>query len=81
MFKQMALVTSETDNQVWEMVTVMPVVHKGVAVVVALINILLPGLGSLIMAYMYEESFSKVQMVIAFSQFFLSPIIIGWIWA
>ena len=80
-FKQKAMVNSDSDMAVWELVTDMPYVHKAISVLVAIINIFVPGFGTLVMAYFYEESFSKTQMVIGCSQFFLSAIIVGWIWA
>ena len=80
-FKQKALAHNDVDKGIWELITDMPYVNKAVAIVLGIINILIPGLGTVIMSYFYEDSFSKSQIVVGLSQFFLSQIIIGWLWA
>ena len=59
-----------------------PLVSKPIAVITAFVNLILPGLGTLIAACCTESyAVSKTQLCYAFLQLVLSFIIIGWIFA
>ena len=63
----------------WELVSNVPYVPKHIAFISALINFVIPGLGTCITACMAEESVSKTQLTIALFQFLTAFILIGWV--
>ena len=79
------MVVDEKDKQVWDLVTDVPLVTKPIAVISAIFNLLIPGLGTMISACSAKESVSKTQMTVAVFQFLTSFVLIGyimsWYWA
>ena len=66
------------DKQVWDLVTIVPTVSKPVAIGSAVVNLLLPGFGTMIAACAAPDTVSKVQLVVGLLQFLTSWILIGW---
>lgn len=50
------MVVDSVDKKIWEMVSDMPLVSKLVAVVAAVVNVLLPGIGTTIAACGSQDS-------------------------
>ena len=70
----------DTDKEIWRLLTDVPKVIKAVAVFFAILNVILPGFGTMFSACITTETeVSKAQIVIGLVQFFTSYIIIGWI--
>ena len=65
----------------WDMVHKVPKVHKFFAILFALINVILPGWGTMFAACFasVEETVSKSQVVIGLVQFLTSFALIGWL--
>ena len=58
----------------------MPKLHKGLAVFFAILNVILPGFGTMFAAcFVSEGEVSKAQIAIGLAQFLTSAFIIGWI--
>ena len=72
------------DKQVWQMVTNVPYVSKPVAIVSAILNFLIPGLGTTVAACSDNELVSKTQLTVALFQFltafFLVGYLLSWYW-
>ena len=64
-FQQKVLVVDDVDRQVWGLVSNVPLVSKPVAVVCAVLNFFVPGLGTLVAACTADDSVSKTQMTMA----------------
>ena len=45
--RQKVMVIDDSDRHIWELVTNVPIVHKNLSFVCAVLNFLLPGLGTL----------------------------------
>jgi len=71
----------ETDKQVWEMTTNVPRVSKPIAIVCAVLNFIVPGLGTLVAACSHQDNVSKTQMSIALVQFLTTFFLVGFIFA
>ena len=71
----------DVDKQVWELTTNVPRVGKPIAIVCAVLNLVIPGLGTLVAACSAQENVSKTQMAIALVQFLTTFVIIGFIFA
>ena len=54
------MVLDDVDKQVWDLVTNVPFVSKPVAIVSAVLNVFLPGFGTLFAACASPENVSKV---------------------
>ena len=82
-FQNKVMKPNEYDNQVWDYVSDVPKVSMVVAYVVAFINLILPGFGTLIAAFAAtsQTAVSKTQLAIGGLQFFTSFVLIGWAWS
>ena len=69
------------DKQVYQLITNVPKVNKIVAAISAVLNVILPGLGTILTACFDEENVSKTQISVGVIQFFTSFVLIGWIWS
>ena len=78
-FQQKVLVVDDVDRQVWELVSNVPLVSKPVAIVAAVLNFLIPGLGTAIAACASQDVVSKSQLMLGLLQFLTSFVLIGWI--
>ena len=58
------MVLDDVDKQVWDLVTNVPFVSKPVAIVSAVLNVFLPGFGTLFAACAAPENVSKVELSI-----------------
>ena len=65
----------------WELISNVPSVSKPVAVVQAILNLVLPGVGTWVTACAASENVSKTQLTIGFLQLLTSFVLIGWVWA
>ncbi len=76
------MVIDDADRQVWEMTTAsIPRLNIALVVVVAVLNLIMPGLGTIVAACAGQETVSKTQMSIGVVQFFTSLFLVGFIWA
>ena len=75
------MVIDTTDKLVWEMATNVPHVSFELALGCAFLNLIIPGLGTLVAACSHNENVSKTQMAIALVQFLTTFFIIGFIFA
>ena len=80
-FQQKVMVVDDIDRQVWALVSNVPYVTKPVAIIAAILNFLLPGLGTAIAASAASDNVSKTQLIIALIQFLTAVVLLGWIWA
>ena len=55
-------------------------VEKNLALVILILNIIFPGLGTLITAFVAGE-FNVTVLLVAIAQAFLACILVGWIWS
>ena len=74
-------VIDETDKNLWLLITNVPFCEKWVAIVMCILNVLLPGVGTMIAACAGSGVVKKAQIVIGLLQFFTAYILIGWIWS
>ena len=74
---------NDYDNQVWDYVSDVPKVSKIVAYVVAFVNVILPGFGTIGAAFAStsQTAVSKTQLACGGLQFFTSFVLIGWAWS
>ena len=79
--KNKVMIVDDVDRQVWELVTNVPRINKILSYVCAFLNFILPGSGTLIAACAAHDNVSKAQLMIAFLQFMLGVVIIGWVWS
>ena len=79
--KTKVLTIDQDDKKIWELITNVPHVSKPVAVAQAILNLIFPGFGTIVMAFASKETTSKTQLSIGFFQLLSSFILIGWIWA
>ena len=80
-FNNKVLAIDDVDKQVWDLTTNVPRVGKPVAIVCAILNFVIPGLGTLVAACSAQENVSKTQMAIALIQFLTAVFLIGFIFA
>ena len=59
------MVVDDQDKLLWDLVTQVPFVTTPVAVVSALLNIFIPGLGTTLAACMADAVVSKTQLMVA----------------
>ena len=59
--------------------TNVPLVSRPVAIGSAVVNVILPGFGTMIAACAAPDTVSKVQLVVGLLQFLTSWILIGWV--
>ncbi len=58
------LVVDDVDKQVWDLVTNVPSVSKPIAIGSAVVNVIIPGFGTMIAACASSDTVSKVQLVV-----------------
>ena len=75
------MVVDDQDKKVWQLITNVPFVSKPAAIGQAVVNLVFPGVGTMIMACSSSENVSKTQLSIGCLQLLTSFIIIGWLWA
>ena len=72
----------EEDSKIWEMMTNVPQVTKGIAILSLFLNFLIPGVGTILAACQTTSNYvSKAQITIAFVQFITAIFLVGWILA
>ena len=65
----------------WELMTNVPKISKNIAYVCAVLNVVIPGLGTLVAACSAQDNVSKTQMGIALLQFLTAVFLIGFVFA
>ena len=80
--KEKALVVSEKDKELWEIVQDVPRLGGVWPYICAILNVVLPGSGTMLAACLTDDtSWSKTQLVVGILQFLMAVYIIGWIWS
>ena len=59
------LVVDAVDQRVWDLVTMVPVLPKSMAVIAAILNFFIAGLGTCFAACVANDNVSKTQLTIA----------------
>jgi len=57
--KNKVLVVDDNDRQVWELITNVPTVSKNIAFLSAILNVIVPGLGTLVATCSSKDNVSK----------------------
>ena len=71
---------SDVDIELWELITNVPKVTSPWNVLLALLNVFFPGVGTFLSS-LWGEPCSKTQALIGLCQFCMSFLLIGWIWS
>ena len=73
------------DKRVWDLVTMVPVLSKPMAITAAVLNFFIAGLGTCFAACVASDNVSKTQLTIALFQFLTAFLLVGyflsWHWA
>ena len=76
------LVRNQDDDLIWEKLRNVPKLSKPIAIFCGVINLFLPGTGTITAACMtVEETVSKTQLIVGLMQFLLSLLIVGYFWS
>ena len=68
--------------EVWELLTDVPRLNGLWSYILAILNIFVPGLGTMIAACVgYPDAWSKTQLSIGICQMLTSFYIVGWLWS
>jgi hypothetical protein len=80
---QKVKVVDESDKNLFLLVTQVPYIeNKAVAVVIIVLNVLIPGLGTMISSCVSSGPLSKTQLTIGLLQLFTwHALLLGWIWS
>ena len=74
--------TNQDDDLIWQKVKNVPKLSKPLAIFCAVINVILPGFGTITASCLTsEEKVSKTQIYIGLLQFLTGVLIVGWIWS
>ena len=60
------MVVDDVDKQIWELVSIMPYVSKPMAWISFIVNIVLPGFGTMLATCSARETVSKTHLIIGF---------------
>jgi len=71
----------EADVRAWELASNVPILHNIWAYICFVLNVIIPGTGTILAAVLGQSDFNKTQGVIGFFQFLTSVYLIGWIWS
>ena len=66
------------DLRVWELVTMVPVVGNIWSYICFILNVLLPGVGTMLCACLGDANLNKTQLVVGVAQMLTSVYLIGW---
>ena len=80
-FKNKVLRVDDHDRDVWLMIQNVPKVPKIASFICTVVNILLPGFGTMLAACLTNDYTSKVQLAVGLFQFLSSFLLIGYVWA
>lgn len=84
-FQNKVLKNNDYDIRVWSYVSDVPKVSLTVSYIVAFVNVILPGFGTMIAAFVATSTnstaVSKTQLAIGFMQFLTSFALVGWVWS
>ena len=79
--RQKVLVIDDADRHIFELVTNVPAISKNLSYVCCILNLFLPGFGTLVAACSAGDNVSKTQMGMAFLQFVTAFVLIGFVLA
>ena len=80
--EQRVLVLNQEDDLIWEKLKNVPKLAKPFAILCCILNVILPGTGTITAACMStEQLISKTQVVVGLMQFLLSILIVGYFWS
>ena len=74
-------VADELDTKVWDLIRDVPYVSQVAAVIFAILNLILPGFGTMFASCSSTGPVSKTQLTIGIIQFLTTYILIGWAWS
>ena len=77
--KQNVIKVNPQDLRVWELVTDVPQVSIVWAYILLALNILFPGVGTLILSCVGDSNINKTQLGVGFAQLLTAPYLIGWV--
>ena len=72
---------NDNDKYLWEQLVEVPKVSQIVAIISAILNIILPGFGTIVAACAVDDLVSKTHVLCGILQFFTAFILVGWIWS
>ena len=72
---------SEDDRRVWKLLSNVAHLSQYQAYGCAVLNFLLPGLGTMVSSYLIDHRFNKTQLCVGFAQMFMGFFLFGWFWA
>ena len=77
------LTPDPVDKLFWELITCVPLVSQNIAYTAGIMNIIIPGFGTILAACWTKTDgpVSKAQICIGILQFLTSFFVIGWIWS
>ena len=70
---------NSTDIRVWQLVTDIPALKNVTAYICLIINIIIPGVGTMICSCVGDANINKTQLTVGLIQLLTSPYLIGWI--
>ena len=70
---------NDTDLRVWELLIAVPVLSNVWAYVCLVLNILLPGMGTILCSCLGDANMNKTQLGCGIVQFLTAPFIVGWL--
>eukprot|EP00826_Nyctotherus_ovalis_P053601 TRINITY_DN6989_c0_g2_i1.p1 TRINITY_DN6989_c0_g2~~TRINITY_DN6989_c0_g2_i1.p1 ORF type:complete len:147 (+),score=7.39 TRINITY_DN6989_c0_g2_i1:106-546(+) len=74
-----SLKMDSADSEAWRIVSDFPKAHIALYVVVAILNLFLPGIGTILLGIL-GRPFSKIQVFLGILQFFIWPWFLRYIW-
>ena len=74
-------VADPVDKQIWDLVRAVPILTKPLGIICAIINVFLPGWGTMISTCAGGGVVAKTQIIIGLLQFVTAPILVGYIWS
>ena len=80
-FREKVIKLDDNDKRVWDLLANVPRVSKNLSYLCAVLNLVLPGSGTMVAACSASDNVSKVQMTIAVLQFLLTFFLVGFLWA
>ena len=70
---------SATDVRAWELISDVPLLNANFSYGIAFLNVIFPGVGTMLASCLGDDNVNKTQLFIGFAQFLTSVYIVGWI--
>ena len=74
-----AMIVGASDKRAWELVTNVPKMKTLPGYGCGIANLVVPGLGTFICAYLSDKNLNKTQFLMGITQFLAAPYIIGYL--